>query len=257
MRETERATMSFKYCTILVVAVCMEGVISLLDTSDLCPEFTATFVGLIDQTLEGPNVLEDDPELTYFRDVLGFRDEAIEHTFDDAIRFFNRTYGLDFTLNQPTSHHEYYLENARLSPFRFVEEIRYHLVHSSWSLTGSTRLTCREIHDGGLRVTFSGMQLLHGSYGGETGISADEDNYLFYGFSKIDVCDQSPVIIQMQSPTPFRREPIDGARPFSFDIYNNVLGHGRAVGSYTISPDRADPEKRRFVGRNVFTFPAY
>ena len=36
----------------------------------------------------------------------------------------------------------------------------------------------------------------------------------------------SPVIIQFQTATPFRSEPIDGIKVFSYDLYNRVLGRG-------------------------------
>ena len=62
-----------------------------------------------------------------------------------------------------------------------------------------------------------------------------------YGFYHIDVCHQSPVIIQFQSATPFRLEPIDGIYVFDYDLYNRVLGRGRAQGSEIRKPDPSNP----------------
>ena len=72
----------------------------------------------------------------------------------------------------------------------------------------------------------------------------------------IDVCDQSPVIIQFSTPTPLRYEPVDRTGISHFDIYNNVLGYGKAVGAVTIKPDYDNPGKYRISSRDVFTFPA-
>ena len=48
-----------------------------------------------------------------------------------------------------------------------------------------------------------------------------------YGFFHIDVCKQSPVIIQFQSSTPVGLEPIYGIGVFTSDLYNRVLGYGK------------------------------
>ena len=78
----------------------------------------------------------------------------------------------------------------------------------------------------------------------------------FHGYSKIDVCDQSPLIIQLQSGTPFRMEPVDGFRFLNFDLYNNVLGYGKALGTSIVKPDQDNPGKFTVVTRAVYTFPA-
>ena len=59
------------------------------------------------------------------------------------------------------------------------------------------------------------------------------------------MCDQSPIIIQYSTPTPFRLDPIDGTGVFHFDLYNNVLGYGKAVETVTIRPDEDTPGKYR------------
>ena len=55
-------------------------------------------------------------------------------------------------------------------------------------------------------------------------------DFIAYGFYCIEVCSQSPVVIQYQSGTPFRREPIDGFGIINCDIYNRGLGHGHGKG---------------------------
>ena len=77
-----------------------------------------------------------------------------------------------------------------------------------------------------------------------------------YGFYIIDVCEQSPVIIQFQSSSPVRAEPIDGTSVFTSDLYNHVLGYGKVHGIVQISPNLHVSGKFRAVSRAVFTFPA-
>ena len=219
-----------------------------------CPEYSATFVTAVDQLIDGPLVLPD-PEFTFLKEVMGFREDTIQHTLEDAFKFFNETYGLDFSLSSPNEDNEYFFENAML---RFVvfptPDFSYNVIMNNWIKTGSTRLTCANMRNAQFSVSISDDQLLHGSYGGVEGLPADTSTAMIYGFTIIDVCDQSPVIIQIQNATPFRREPIDGTYILNYDLYSRVLGYGKASGTYTIKPDPENPGKERFVNRNVFTF---
>ena len=95
---------------------------------------------------------------------------------------------------------------------------------------------------------------LCGSYGGATGKPAGIA--VVYGFYKIDVCQQSPLIIQFQSGTPFCAEPIDGIIVSNLEPYNRVLGHGRAQGIIYLCQDSDEPGRFRISIRNTFTFPA-
>ena len=115
---------------------------------------------------------------------------------------------------------------------------------NNWIRTGSTRSNCYRIKDGGLEVSFSADRTLCGSYGGAEGkpISVADSVVLNYGFYSIDVCEQSPVIIQYQSATPLRTEPVDGTSIINCDIYNRVLGNGKAQGIFAIRPDPYQPE---------------
>ena len=241
--------MNFKICSRLFITVFCLFAVSLCQPQ-YCPDFTATFVGVIDQPVDDPFFLINDREQTFFKEIMGFRDDEIQHAFQDAMKFFNETYSLDFSLSPPNEQHEYFFENAKMNLFRFPTDIHYRLALSNWIQTGNTHFTCREIYDGGFRVSFTGDQLLRCSYGGVNGILAGVDDSLDYGFTKIDICDQSPVI---QTATPFRQEPVDEAFHLNFDLYNRVLGHGKALGTFTIKPEQG---KFRFVSRVVFTFPA-
>ena len=222
-----------------------------------CHPFSATFVAIIDQNIDGPSgVHVDDPQLTFFRDIMKFRDDAIQHTLEDAIKFFNETYGLDFSLSPPTDQNEYFYQNARLSPFTLTDETDYLVTLNNWIQTGNTRSACYRLRDGGFRVSFSDDQLLHGSYGGAGGLPVGVTNFVSYGFFNIDVCQQSPVIIQFQSATPVRAVPVDGTISTNVDLYNTVLGHGKARVSVSITPDQERPGEFRVELVNVLTFPS-
>ena len=244
--------------TIACFLISLQFTASLCDqlTGGVCPDFTAMFVAGIDQTVDDPNVLLSDPEQTFFKEIMGFRDDEIQHAFDDAVKFFNDRYGLDFSLSQPNEQSVHVLGNATLSLFRIVENVHYLLMLNNWIQTGNTRTTCREIQFGGYLVTFKEEQLLHGSYGGVDGIPAGVGNALEYGFMKFYVCDQSPVILQFSLPTPIRRELVDGTIFINIDLYNNVLGYGKGLESISIKPDEDNPGNFRYVTRNVMTFPA-
>ena len=91
--------MTSRIWCLLITVFGLQLAVSLCDKVTFCPDFTATFVGLVDQTVEDPLILIDDPEQTFFKETLGFRDDDIQHAFQDALKFFNETYGLDFSLS--------------------------------------------------------------------------------------------------------------------------------------------------------------
>ena len=105
-------------------------------------------------------------------------------------------------------------------------------------------------------MTVSDDQLLHGSYGGAGGLPAGVTELLRYGFSNIDVCEQSPVIIQFQSATPIRQAPIGKPNFINSALYNRGLGHGKAMGVFTLTRDTNNPGQLHLATRNAFTFPA-
>ena len=91
-----------------------------------CGQFPASFLAFIDQTIDSPDAfVVADPEYTFFKEVLGFRDDDIQHTIGDAIKFFNESYGLDFSLSPPNDQNEYFYQNAKLSSGRFAADVIY------------------------------------------------------------------------------------------------------------------------------------
>ena len=202
--------MDFKICSLLVAVFSLQFPVSLCCCHhDFCPDFTATFVAVIDQRI-GTERLISDPEQTFFKTDLGFRDADIQHVFDDAVKFYNETYGLDFSESQHNEQNEYFLENAKMHLFRFHEGVRYEIVYNSWIQTGNTRTACRDAQIGGYLVTFTKDQIVHGTYGGVDGVPVSTGDYMAYGYHTLNVCDQSPVVLQVQSASPFRQVPVDG-----------------------------------------------
>ena len=222
--------------------------------SQTCQQFPVSFLAVMDQDTE--TVIVDDPDLTFLKEIMSFRDDAIQHTIDDVLKFFDESYGLDFSLSPPNERNEYFYQNATLSPFELADNIEYLVTLNNWIQTGSSRSTCYNIRDGGFQATFSAQQTLYGSYGGSDGKTVGEMDLLLYGFYNIEVCEQSPVIIQYQSGSPFRFEPVDGTGIINCDLYSRVLGHGKAQGTFKLTPSPNAPGKQRIVIRNAFTFPA-
>ena len=99
---------------ILTFAVSRSSVIS-----QTCPSerFSATFIVTIDQTADTPFLIQDDPELIFFRNKMKLREDEIRHVFEIAMNFFNDLFGLDFSASAPNEQHEHSFENAKMSPF--------------------------------------------------------------------------------------------------------------------------------------------
>ena len=130
-----------------------------------CGQFPASFLAVIDQNIDAPDFfIVADPELTFFKQVLNFRDIEESKTFDNAIKFFNESYGLDFSLSPPTDQNEYFYQNAKMGQFRLAEEVDNVVTLNNWIQTGNTRSTCYRIRDRGFQVKFSDDQVVHGSY---------------------------------------------------------------------------------------------
>ena len=221
-----------------------------------CQLFQASFLAVIEATLDAPDAfIHPDHDLTFFREVMKFRDAQIQHTIDDAFKFFNDSFGLDFSVSPPNEYNQYFYENAVMGPFRFVN-VEYLVILSNWIQTGVPRSNCYLIRDGGFMVTFTAAQTLYGTYGGDPGIEVATAESLYYGYYNIDVCQQSPIIIQFQSGSPIRQVPVDGINVINGDLYSQVLGYGKAEGVFSVKPSPDEPGKFHASARSVFTFPA-
>ena len=236
---------------ILILAVA-----SLIVSSQTCPprHFSAVVVASIDQTFEDPDIYVADSELIFFKKALKLREEEIHHVFEDAMDFFNYTYGLDFSASPPNEEYHRYLENADMHPYALRKDVNNIATANSWIRNGNTRSRCYRIYEGGIVVSLLNDTTLHGRYGGDEGKPAGPYEPLVYGFYSIDACEQSPVLIHYRCPTPIRPEPIDGTYVINCYAFNRALGRGRLQGINIVRPDRDDSEEYRVSFTNVLTF---
>ena len=232
------------------------AVIGLAASAQNCPSdhFSAIFAVNADETIEFPSIVDYDFELSFLKNIVKLRDDAIQHMFADAVIFFNDTLGIDFSGLTPNEHNELFVENAIMRPFIF--SVDFYVTANNWIQIGSTHSTCYQMTGGGFEVAFSDDQILYGSYGGTEGKPAAVNNLFLYGVFSVAVCKQSPLLIQFQSNTPIRSEPIDGNFVLNFDLYNAIIGYGKAQGIASINPDPYELDKHHAVLQIVFTFSA-
>ena len=228
-----------------------------------CPSdhFSAVITASIDQTFDAPRarILIPDHELTFFKTIMKFREATIQHVTDDAIHFFNNEYGLDFSNSIPNEQNQRFFQNATMNTvFIPPEKVNFIVTVSHWIRSGMTHSTCYSLRAGGFEVSFSGEQILYGSYGGAEGKLVGTESTLLYGLYNIDACKQSPIIIQLQTDTPTTQVNIAGTTVFVFNykLYNRVLGHGQNIGTVQVAPNPDDPQQFDATLRSTMTFTA-
>ena len=100
--------------------------------------------------------------------------------------------------------------------------------------------------------------MLFGTYGnasGAQGRMVNHDDSLIWNYYHIDVCEQAPLIIRVESNTPARVDPTDGLIIDSNDLFNNQLGQGLEQGLFVSIPQAPNFNTARLVTRRVLTFP--
>ena len=117
-----------KFCLFfLVIALSGQTVLSRTCPSD---HFSAVFVATVDTITTGkPSFGPDDPELSFFKETLGFRDADINHAIEDVIAFFDDTFGLDFSASVPNEKNERFFENAKMALYTLC---KYQRLDSYW-----------------------------------------------------------------------------------------------------------------------------
>ena len=168
-----------------------------------------------------------DTNLTFFSEVLGYSDDEIEQEIQNALQFFSERFGLEFSLTQPNELGQHFFQNATLQPIRRNPRIK--AVLNRWILTGSTRSKCFRTDIGGFLVTFTGEQMLKGTYGGEEGIDVPNDRIVSYEFLSISVPPCEPIVIQRQSPIPLESMRI-GILVLFYELSHCTLGQGAQQG---------------------------
>ena len=241
---------------LLILAVSCLAVVSQTCPSD---HFSGVFIATADAILDDPILRDVDSELTFFKTIMKFREDEIQHVTDDAIRFFNDEYGLDFSNSIPNDKYQRVFQNATMEPYFLPpDEMNFIVTDNHWIRSGITSSNCYSMRIGGFYVTFSGEQILYGNYGGPEGRPTELVDRVVYGFYNIDACKQSPVIVQFQTVAPIARAIVGGTVFVVADVklYNRVLGYGQAVSVTWIAPVPDDSGQFRLTMRVAATFPA-
>ena len=235
------------------------AVSSLSVLSQTCPSdhFTALITATLDQTFDDPTLITLDPELSFFKTIMNFREATIQHVTEDAIDFFNNQYGVDFFNSLPNEQNQRFFQNATLNTVFFPPEINFVVTVNHWIQSGMTHSTCYSTRIGGFQVSFSGEQILYGNYGGAEGKLVGTESILLYGFYNIYVCKQSPIIILVQTPSPSTQVNVAGTSVsvFNYKLYNQVLNYGRGIGTTRVAPNPDDPQRFDATIRHTMTFP--
>ena len=188
--------------------------------------FDAVFAGVTDITLPDSVLVLADPQMTFYRDLVGFTDQQTEQVMQSALEHFNTQFGLDFSNIQPDSNNVRYFENANFGPGRFP--VNETIVSNRWIVNGNTRSRCYTMNLGYFSVNFNGTQTLYGRYGGQQGISVVFGDLLVYGHAVISgPCSQEPLLFQIQTDIPSRRTPVEAWLVQDLRAYHRQLGQGR------------------------------
>ena len=196
-----------------------------------------------------------DTNLTFFSEVLGYSDDEIQQEIENALQFFSERFGLEFSLTQPNELGMRFFQNATLQPVRRTTGIN--AILNRWILTGNTRSKCFITRIGGFLVTFSGEQILKGTYGGEEGIDVPNDRTLSYEYVSISVpppCE--PIVIRRQSPMPLESMRI-GIFVLFYELSHRTLGQGAQQGFVQVERVTATNGTSflRASASAVYTFP--
>ena len=174
-----------------------------------------------------------DTNLTFLSDVLGYNDDQIQQEVQNSLQFFSERFGLNFSLTQPNELGLRFFQNATLQPLRRFGTIS--AILNRWFLTGNTRSKCFPSQFGGFLVTFSGEQILKGTYGGEEGIDVPNDRVLTYDYVSISVPPCEPIVMLRRTPIPvaderFSRDRLSGLSVIFYELSHPILGQGSLQG---------------------------
>ena len=211
------------------------SVFALSTAQNTCPTswYTAEFTIVSDRvitTTRGAAFI-DDPNGTYFREVLRFSESRIAAELRSCRQHLNTTFGLVFPdLDENNQAH---FQNATLSYFRVP--FAHFVSVNRWIATGDTRTRCIDAFNGGLRVQFSDPQIVHGTYGGVRGRTIFPREDIVYGYYSINACPQQPILIQYESNYPGRANA-DGYIANDNRITHPQLGTGFEIAVFRVEP---------------------
>ena len=214
-------------------------------------EFVVTSVGDQDVDLLTATSLGFDPTFSYFRDVIQFTDEETERFIQDAINFYRMHYGLNFS-GPPDDLGRRFFQNATLFPYRVT--VNFTATSNNYIANGRTRSKCFLTREGGLTVSFSGEQMLHGAYGGEDGRPSFPGESIDYGFFSLSLCPNDLFRVQVRSLTPNRSTQVDGFVTINYGLFNRQLGSGVGQGTFRFLPS-VPGVSFKLIARFAFQFP--
>ena len=218
-------------------------------SSQMCEmPLKAAFMQITDTTFPADSK-QLDSDLTYYRQVLKFTEDEIDREREAAIRYFNRTFGLDFSNIEPDEQGQRVLGNATFRPVVFPYNAT--LVYNRWLVNGNSKSRCYKMGDGGFQVAFNGSVRLGGEFGGSEEKYGFAHESVLYGRDYIyDACAQQGILLQTESMSPIR--VVDGWIILAFRIRNRQLGEGMTWGVSRVTP--VNPTTLRYESRQVYSF---
>ena len=227
------------------------SVFALSTAQNTCPTswYTAEFTIVSDRvitTTRGAAFI-DDPNGTYFREVLRFSESRIAAELRSCRQHLNTTFGLVFP--DLDENNQARFQNATLSYFRVP--FAHHATVNHWLANGNTRSRCMDVFNGGLRVQFSGTQVLRGTYSGTATIGED----INWGYYSINSCPQQPLLILYESNIPGRRT-VDNYVVSDNRLYHPQLGFGFEIVVFAVQQNyNNDPSTLRSRFYATLYFP--
>ena len=241
---------------LVVITILISAILGSV-VSQECPSgwFDVSFAITIDTIMSRDDLSGVDSDLHYLRETLRLTNEETEQVTQDALEFYNTTYGLDFSSSPIDDAGRRHFENATLIPFEVPFNVP--VTHNRWVINGRKGANrCFYMTEGGYNAVFTGEQILRGTYGGKEGRlvippSAEGITYLLFN---LNVCLHQPTfIITCKSPPTFRNPNFYGVRVA--DCYNRELGHGLLQGAQGTIP--TDDGRVHLITRMVMNFPAH
>ena len=112
--------MSPAWLCILVVILSSLNLHNAAAQSQMCEEPFQAVLTLVNNVTFPRSTTFLDSDLVYYRKILHITKEEIDRERELGMRFFNDTYGLDFSNIEPNEQRQRILENATFEPFNNV-----------------------------------------------------------------------------------------------------------------------------------------
>ena len=224
-------------------------------TSQSCSTpFDAVISVVTDLVVPTSSLQNADPEMKFFTETLRFTAEETNQVMENAIRFYNTQFGIDFSNVEPNEANQRFFEYGTFEPL--AAPYNGTIIANRWIVNGNTRSKCFTIRAGYFSINFNDTTMLHGVYGGEEGKQVNAGDFVDYGyFALFGACAQQPILIQYQSDVPARILPVERWVIEEFRLYNRQLGRGRAQRVFKNRLSPGDPTMAILDSQHLFSFP--